>query len=70
VPSLRWNWDVYYAAARAQWAGRIEATGADDAIEAAAVTFDADVRKLIVVRRREIAWQRLREIDSSTCPVE
>jgi hypothetical protein len=29
---------------------------ADAAIEAAAVVFESDVRRLIAVRRREIAW--------------
>jgi hypothetical protein len=38
--------------------GRIEASGADGAIHAAAVTFGADVRKPIAVRRREIAQRR------------
>jgi hypothetical protein len=51
---LRWAWDVYYAAARARWVGRVEASDVDEAIEAAALTFGADVRKLIAVRRREI----------------
>ena len=47
--------DVYRAAARARRVGRIEASDAKEAIEAAAVTFDTDVRKLIAVQRREIA---------------
>jgi hypothetical protein len=52
---LRCAWDVYYAAASARWVGRVEASDADGAIEAAAVTFGADVLKLLAVRRREIA---------------
>lgn len=55
TPRMRWAWDVYYAAARARWVGRVEASYADEAIQAAAVTFGVNVRKLIAVRRREIA---------------
>jgi hypothetical protein len=51
----RYAWDVYRAAARARWIGRVVAPSADAAIEAAAVEFNTDVRKLIAVRRFEIA---------------
>jgi hypothetical protein len=46
---------VYRAAARARWIGRVIAHSADAAIEAAAVEFKTDIRKLIAVRRFEIA---------------
>jgi hypothetical protein len=48
-------WDVYRAAARARWIGRVVASSADAAVETAAVEFNTDPRKLIVVRRSEIA---------------
>jgi hypothetical protein len=51
----RYAFDVYRAAARARWIGRVVAHNADAAIEAAAVGFRTDVRKLIAVRRFEIA---------------
>jgi hypothetical protein len=40
---------------QARWVGRIEASDADEAIQAAAVTSGANIRKLIAMRRREIA---------------
>jgi hypothetical protein len=52
---MRYAWDVYRAAARARWIGRIIASSADAAIEAAAVEFKTDIKKLIAVRRFEIA---------------
>jgi hypothetical protein len=61
APRLQWAWDVYYAAAKARWVGRVEANDADEAIQAAAVTFGADVRKLIAMRRREIASRILHQ---------
>lgn len=54
-PMRRWAWDVYRAAAKARWVGRVEAPTAEAAIEAAAMEFDSDVKKLIAVRCREIA---------------
>jgi hypothetical protein len=57
----RYAWNVYRAAARARWVGRVEAVDADEA-----VIFDSDVRKLIAVRRREIAWPN--KADLSTGP--
>jgi hypothetical protein len=54
-PSLqRYAWDVYRAAARARWIGRVIAPNADAAVEAAAIEFNTGVRKLIAVRRFEI----------------
>jgi hypothetical protein len=53
--SLRYAWDVYRAGARSRWVGRIIAADADEAIEAAAVEFRTDIKKLIAVRRYEIA---------------
>jgi hypothetical protein len=50
-------WDVFRAASRARWVGRIEAATADAAIEAAAVEFKMDAWKLIAVRRREIVQE-------------
>ena len=41
--------------ARARWVGRDIAHSAGEAIEAAVVEFKTDVRKLIAVRRFEIA---------------
>jgi hypothetical protein len=41
----RYAWDVYRAAARSRWVGRVIAHSADAAIEAAAVEFKADVKK-------------------------
>jgi hypothetical protein len=54
-PVQRFAWDVYRAASKARWIGRVEASTADAAIEAAAVEFDSDIRRLIAVQRREIA---------------
>lgn len=47
----RCEWDVYWAARRGRFVGRVVAVDADAAIRAAAVTFDRDIRKLIAVRR-------------------
>jgi hypothetical protein len=55
LPLQSYAWDVYHAAARARWVGRVIAHSADAAIKAAAVEFKSDVRKLIAVRRFEIA---------------
>jgi hypothetical protein len=40
---------------RARWVGLIIAPSADAAIEAAAIDFRTDIKKLIAVRRFEIA---------------
>ncbi len=53
-PKLRFAWDVYRAAARARWVGQVIATSGDEAIEAAAVEYRTDVKKLIAVRRYEV----------------
>ena len=45
-------WDVYRVARRGQFVGRVFAVDADAAIRAAAVACDADIRKLIAMRRR------------------
>ncbi len=50
-----WAWNVYRAASKAHWVGGVEVPTADAAIAAAAVTFGSDIKKLIAVRRREIA---------------
>jgi hypothetical protein len=55
MPVVRFAWDVYRAAARARWVGQVIASDADEAIEAAAVEFGTDVRKLIAVRRWMVA---------------
>jgi hypothetical protein len=55
APILFYAWDVYRAAARARWVGRVVAGDADAAIEMAAVEFRTDIKKLIAVRRYEIA---------------
>jgi hypothetical protein len=55
TPTVRFAWDVYRAAARARWIGRVVAASASEAIEAAAVEFNTDAWKLIAVRRFEIA---------------
>jgi hypothetical protein len=47
--------DIYRAAARARWVGRVIAPAVDAAIEAPAVEFNTDIKKLIAVRRFEIA---------------
>lgn len=54
-PSLRYAWDVYRAAARARWVGQVIAADADEAIQAAAAEFQTDIKKLIAVRRYDIA---------------
>jgi Ser/Thr protein kinase RdoA (MazF antagonist) len=54
-PLQRYAWDVYRAAARAKWVGRVIASTVDAAIEEAAVEFKTDAWKLIAVRRFEIA---------------
>jgi hypothetical protein len=51
----RFAWDIYRAAARARWIGRVIASTADAAIEAAAVEFNTDIKKLIAVPAYEIA---------------
>lgn len=51
----RYAWDVYRAAARARWVGQVIASTADEAIEAAAVEFRTDIKKLIAVRRWAVA---------------
>jgi hypothetical protein len=43
-------WDIYRAARRGRWIGRVIAVDAGEAIEAAAVVFNTDVRRLIAVR--------------------
>jgi hypothetical protein len=50
-------WDIYRAAARARYVGQVIAADADEAIESAAVGFRTDIKKLIAVRRYEIAWR-------------
>jgi hypothetical protein len=45
----------YRAAAQARWVGRVIASSADGAFNAAAVEFRTDMKKLIAVRRYEIA---------------
>jgi hypothetical protein len=54
-PMQRFAWDIYRAAARARWIGRVIASSADQAVEAAAVEFKTDIKRLIAVRRFEIA---------------
>ena len=48
-------WDVYRAAARAHWIGRVIAHAADAAIKVAAIQFKTEAWKLTAVRRFEIA---------------
>jgi hypothetical protein len=48
-PLQRYAFDVYRAAARARWVGRVIAISTDAAIEAAAVEFRTDAKKLIAV---------------------
>jgi hypothetical protein len=43
-PRQRFVFDIYRAAARARWIGRVIATTADAVIEAAAVEFKTDAR--------------------------
>jgi hypothetical protein len=50
-PLQRFVFDIYRAAARARWLGRI----VDAAIEAAAVEFKTDAWKLIAVPAYEVA---------------
>jgi hypothetical protein len=54
-PLPRYVWDVYRAAARARWVGRVIASTADEAVVAAAVEFKIDVKKLIAVCAHEVA---------------
>ena len=42
--AARYAWDVYRVATRACWVGRVIASTADEAIEAAAVEFKTDVK--------------------------
>jgi hypothetical protein len=44
-------WDVYRITRRGRFVGSVFATDADAAIRAAAVAFDADIRKLIAMPR-------------------
>ncbi len=53
-PQQRYAFDVYRAAARARWIGRVIASDAAEAIEVAAVEFRTDAWKLIAVQRFEI----------------
>lgn len=53
-PMPRYAWDVYRAAARARWVGRVIASTADEAVEVAAVEYKTDAWKLIAVHRFEI----------------
>jgi hypothetical protein len=46
----RYTWNIYRAAARARWLGMVVASHANEAIEAAAVEFRTDVKKLIALR--------------------
>jgi hypothetical protein len=56
VPLLRrFAWGIDRTAAQARWIGRVIASTAGEAIEAAAVDLDTDAWKLIAVRRFEIA---------------
>ena len=48
-PTRRYAWDVYRAAAHAWWIGHVIASDADEAIRAATVEFQTDIRKLIAV---------------------
>jgi hypothetical protein len=50
----RFAFDIYRAAARARWIGRVIASTTDEAINAAAVEFKTDPRKLIAVRSYEV----------------
>jgi hypothetical protein len=54
-PPPRFVFDIYRAAARARWVGRVVAPTADTAIEAAAVEFKTDAWKLIAVPAYEVA---------------
>jgi hypothetical protein len=58
-PIPRYTWDIYRAAARARWLGRVVAGDATEAIEAAAVALGTDVKKLIAVRSGyAVGWGR------------
>jgi hypothetical protein len=48
------RWAVYRAASRAKWIGQVVARSADEAIEAAAIVFNTNAKKLIAVRQVEI----------------
>ncbi len=54
-PMQRFAWDIYRAAARARWIGRVIASTADEAVEVAAIEYRTDAWKLIAVRQYEIA---------------
>jgi hypothetical protein len=54
-PLPRFVFDIYRAAARARWLGRVVAPTAEAAIEAAAVEFKTDAWKLIAVPAYEVA---------------
>ncbi len=54
-PKRRFAFDIYRAAARSRWLGQVIAHSVDEAIEAAAVEFNTDVKKLIAVPAYEIA---------------
>jgi hypothetical protein len=58
---VRFVRDVYRAGAR--YVSQVVAADADEAIEAAAEEFRTDVRKLIAVRRWEVAWEGHRRED-------
>jgi hypothetical protein len=53
-PARLFGWDVYRIANRGRWVGYVEAADHNTAVEAASVTYDADIRRLLAVRRREI----------------
>jgi hypothetical protein len=52
---VRFAWDVYRAAARARYVGRVIASTDREAIETAAVEFRTEAWKLIPVQRWEVA---------------
>jgi hypothetical protein len=54
APMQRYAWDVYRVASQVRCVGVLGGT-ADEAIETAAVEFNTDDKKLIAVRRFEIA---------------
>jgi hypothetical protein len=55
LPMQFYTWSVYCGAARVRWIGQVVAVSTETAIEAAAVEFKADIKKLIAVRAHEIA---------------
>jgi hypothetical protein len=55
MPVVLFAWDIYRAAARARYVGQVIAADAEEAIEAAAIEFRADIRKLIAVSRWAVA---------------